>query len=485
MKKNQDLGPRFVEYAFFNNISIADLVLKNIDNEISPEYKDLNLIKTLPDSIKKSSNYNIILKCIDENKLLKNDRKSLAILSKKLSGLNLHEEALYIANIISDDDFAFYKYDGSSTGEFKYENSMKSLVLKSISINLLNSGLVDESIKVANKIYDLNIRFKLYNELRDILKSNLNSFNFRYEVEIFKLYENQSNISKWSMHWWESVENAFSSDIDSIFNSLVNEFNLSKDKSIINDRLLNFLNKYLETNFDTCSLNTVFLVDVINFLSKSHSQNGNSKVLKSYTKKIIKKTEKYVQVIIDGFKGPTKYENDMLYVGNILSCICLNLNDKNFLALKKNFIKKLIDIVENPIIYESENINWNSYYQNEPYSEKIKEQGDWLKYASLSFDVFKILNEIKDSEDIYFLEKSLTYIIESEKQFLKNNEIADIPKAFSDLKWYSNVPLLGERPKWHHSARPNELTIKILKYFSKKNDIKNFNKFLEIYLSTN
>ena len=49
----------------------------------------------------------------------------------------------------------------------------------------------------------------------------------------------------------------------------------------------------------------------------------------------------------------------MLYVGNILSCICLNLNDKNFLALKKNFIKKLIDIVENPIIYESENINWN------------------------------------------------------------------------------------------------------------------------------
>ena len=110
---------------------------------------------------------------------------------------------------------------------------MKSLVLKSISINLLNSGLVDESIKVANK-YDLNIRFKLYNELRDILKSNLNSFNFRYEVEIFKLYENQSNISKWSIHWWESVE-MLSSDIDNIFNSLVNEFNLSKDKSIIND----------------------------------------------------------------------------------------------------------------------------------------------------------------------------------------------------------------------------------------------------------
>ena len=123
------------------------------------------------------------------------------------------------------------------------------------------------------------------------------------------------------------------------------------------------------------------------------------------------------------------------------------------------------------------------YYQNEPYSEKIKEQGDWLKYASLSFDVFKILNEIKDSEDIYFLEKSLTYIIESEKQFLKNNEIADIPKAFSDLKWYSNVPLLGERPKWHHSARPNELTIKILKYFSKNIKIL-INSLKYIYLQT-
>ena len=478
------LKTKGIEFAFFNRLSFRDILFNNKNTDLTTNLENTDLIKNLPEPIKNLKNYKLIIKCIDDNKILTYNRENLSILAKELSSLNLFDEALQICELISEDEFNYHKHGGYPDGDVNYENSMKSYVLKSVSRDLLNIGLVDKCIEVANKINDLNIRFLFYNELREILKYNLKNFDFAYEKEIFKLYKNQIKISSWSLNYWEGLENAFSTDVDSIFSSLVNEYNLHKNKSIITKRISDFLNRYLDSNFDTCSLNKNFLIEVTNFLLSLKSNNFNYSNLSSYLEKILLKTELYIQKIINDNNEPTEHDNDMLYVGGILSNICLKLN-KSLMEIRKRFLDYLITIVENPNVYEANDINWNSYYQNEPYSKKLNEQGGWLEYASLCFDVFKILNTINDSRTGSYLEKTLNYINESEKRFHRNNEIADLSKAFSDLKWYSNVPFFAQRPKWHHTARPNEIIIETLKYFSKKNDTTNFKIFLEIFSAPN
>ena len=147
----------------------------------------------------------------------------------------------------------------------------------------------------------------------------------------------------------------------------------------------------------------------------------------------------------------------------------------------EKYLKILIDIIKSPIIFEKSDIRWDSYYQNEPYNDKINEQTSWLRYSKLSFDVFKILSFNKDQNAYLFLDTSINYVNESSIQFLKNNQINDLAKAFSDLEWNGGV----RGPKYHHTAKPNEVYIEMLKYFSNKNDKENFDRILNLYSSPN
>ena len=471
---------KILQYAFSNKLFFAPLLLEDKNIKPTNKLESFNLIDNIDIHIKELENYNLILKCINDHKLLTYNRKSLSALSKNLSKLNLFNEALLIFELISEDDSVYYK-----DGEVNDENSLKSFVLRSISIDLLNCGFVDKSINTANKINDLNIRFRLYNKLRDILKYNSGNFDFSYEIEIFKLYNNQTQISKWSANYWEDIENALSTDIENIFNSLVEEFKRSKqnsDKKLeISNRISKFIDKYLEFEFINSSLNTKFIVKAVDFLLDSKLISDYSKKFRGYLEKILYHTENYLQNIIKNKREPNEDDNDRLYVGNILSILSEKLNDKSLLKIKNRFVDELIIIVNNPIIYESNDIDWDSYYQNSPYNAKLKEQSSWLNYASLSFDIFKNLNLINDSRSNDFLEKCLRYVSESEKQFYKNNKIQDLSKAYSDLRWYS-----GEKDiRYHHTAKSNTMLLEMLKYFSIKNDEENFNKILNLYSSPN
>jgi len=477
-----------INYAFLKKKSIDEILFdtpnkRNITNSINEKILKNELKSKYKELVKKNHfkiDLELINKCADNNKLLYFNRENLGKLSETLSSLGLFSEAIFISEYITDDEIPYYKYDGYYDGERTNQNSLKSFVLETISIDLLKNGFVDKSIIIANKIHDVNIRFLLYNRLRFFMKTNFNNYIFSYEQEIFKLYNNQSTIP--SSTYTENIANAFMTDINEIFNSLITQFktlkHISSEKLDISIRISKFVDKYLTLDDVYCD---DFTENAVLFFSDIKLIEDNVKLFSGYLDKILSKTDNYIQEIITENKPPNEFGNEKLYVGELLVNLCKSLYKKEFLIHREKYLKILIDIIKSPIIFEMSDIRWDSYYQNEPYNDKINEQTSWLRYSKLSFDVFKILSFNKDQNAYLFLETSINYVNESSIQFLKNNQIHDLAKAFSDLEWNGGV----RGPKYHHTAKPNEVYIEMLKYFSNKNDKENFDRILNLYSSPN
>ena len=477
-----------IDHMYFNFFSSVDL------NNSGEELKDLTAFKNEINGLIHNSEFiskkEIIFSLIDENQIL-----SFDLLSRHLSKNLLFNEAVFFSKLIPEEIVA-KKYESTGTMlrsiEIVYDydslddkESVRSLTLSSISIDLLENNYIHESIACANQIFDPYIRWKLYDKLRSsIILSAKNPLSL-VKDQLKSLQQNQFEITKIQNHYNKSIHQLLIEDLFEILTLFVkrslSQDTSSKELNAVYTSIYKLIDIYNETDLRSSS----FDHEVIRILTERYHEKGIKEIEQN---EIIIKLNK----LLSGFERimhSLKTDDDQTAANmcvsaydNLRKIDCFTDEMMPLLKLAQSILQSAI---LEPVVHDLE---YRSIHPSEFYNDLLGLQMRYIDFANLSFDIFKIYNSQNSSLQKEYLNLAYKYSEKAIEVFDKTCHNCKVDHEMISNAWWDilfKTPFEKRSPELYHAARPNILFNNMLNYFIKKNDTSQLNFIIDNYASPN
>ena len=489
----------YKELANEKNKNLNHLLIKDLEySKVSDQRIDADINAFKNEVINKLKENDIeidkINEFIDNHSICSYSELAITLCESKLV-----KEGMLIAELINE-EWPVFKYESFrklTRGGYDVDihaiddtKSMRSRTLSTMSLNLMQNGLVSKSIDCANKIDDIYMRHTLFDKLRIALIQN-NNFEITDDLKV--LCDQQGSLTKYQNYYTIDSRQLYISSVCDTFDLLLNRSkknNVSKKES---HDLICKIYKLIEI-YDAYDLSLGSMdIACVNFLLERYKK---IKLSEDESKDIAKLLDSLLDSI-KWFADDTMDSGEKLSeLGSEIIDISNNLEESNICVEKaKGLFSIAKEIADKPeLSFDDSDIRYNTYYPGEFYRVAVKDHQDkWIFYAELCFKLYKTFNKKGEkTQATDYLDWVFKFLDISLKDFAKKCESAidwngnqvevDISAGFQDwqIRFESEVKMTS-----HHTARPNHILKQMFKYFIQHNDIDNFNLVIDNFSGPN